>query len=575
MYRKSIYIFLGIIVFYSSVCLSQFTIYPTSPISSPIDLDAGVNWTGSCASPGTKANISFNVSGLPSSLSSTFNIVNVNIRFDATCGGNIRDVKLILKSPTGICFVFFDGALTSTTMNTATGASDLNVSLRDNPTCGASLAWPNFKSTNFLLSKTTGGNNGFYRAGCNTCASQLSTATLVSTFSGLNPNGIWTIYAQSNASSPNGPCIKDANFIFGNPSVQDRTLDGDNCSTPIQYTGTPFCASTVGKTGSLNLPGSLTAPGVSPQRFGTINGVNCGWNAANNNEIWIRYTPITSGYFCININGLGAQQQSIVVTDANIDGDNNPCSQNSGLKTATNDPYWNVVSCPNPGSVYPGVTTGTSKNQQHCFTVVANTNYYIVIDGEGGAESPFYVSGLSGPSQATLSDNILKLNGTSLGSGNSLHWTSNIPSESIAAYELERSFNNQNYHTLNNRIVNINSQKDFEYIDQRPLAGNNYYRVKATMKDGSLMYSSVVLLKGKAENKVTAFPNPVINSLSISSAFKIQDITVFNSQGQLMYSDKPVGLQSLQIPTQAWAKGQYLVIVTDLAGNVERIKVLK
>jgi hypothetical protein len=575
MTRHFLIIFLIFNIAFSNAIFSQFTIYPTSPISSPIDLDAGVNWTGICASPGTKANISFNVSGLPNTLNSTFNIVNINIRFDATCGGDIAKVKLILKSPSGVCYVFFDGSSTSSLMNSAPGASDINVNLRDNPSCGASLAWPNFKSTNFLLSKTTSGNNGFYRAGCNTCASQLATATLVSTFSGLNPNGTWTIYAQSTASSPNGPCIKDANFVFGNPSTQDRTPDGNDCATPIVYNGTPFCASTQGKSGSLMMPGSLNAPGVSPQIFGTINGSNCRWNGANNNEIWVRYTPPTSGYFCINISGLSAQQQSIVVTDANRDGDNNPCTQLNDLKTATDDPYWNVVSCPNPGSVYSGLTTGTSKNQQHCFTAVANTNYYIVIDGEGGAESPFYVSGMSGPTQATLPDAFVKLTGESFPESNRLRWDYVLDQSAIQRYELERSSNGTQFHRVYSQLLSSTDEPVKQYTDQSPLPSTNFYRLKVTLKDGTIFYSSVVELKGKGRNGISVYPNPVVNELHIDAANKIDQINIFNSQGQLVYSDASVSVQTLKISTLDWNKGQYLVVVRDILGNIETTRIVK
>ena len=136
------------------------------------------------------------------------------------------------------------------------------------------------------------------------------------------------------------------------------------------------------------MPGSITGPNGT--QFGTISGTNCGWNAANNNDVWVRFNATTNGIICIGISGLVQQLQSIIVTDANADGDNSECTQ--AARTNTNDPNWIVVSCPRD-AIYT-TTSGTNSNQQHCFQATAGKTYYLVVDGNGGAESPFYISGI-------------------------------------------------------------------------------------------------------------------------------------------------------------------------------------
>jgi hypothetical protein len=582
--------FLFITCLITSVSKAQFIFSPTTTL--PVDLKNGTTWTAvnGCASPGTKGQIAFNVTGLPSPLSSSFTISEIRVVFDGTCGGNLQVTKLILRyekaGQTPICYIFFDGTNCSSNLS---AFNDISVNLRDNPSCGATLDFPWIGSTSTPfggatatwtdVDKTTTSTAGYYKAGCGVCSSQTSSQTLSGTFNGIDPNGTWKIYAQYTgieSGQENAPCVKNVQLVFGNPAVADRTTDGESCSNPILYTGTPFCARTTGKTGSVQMPGSVVAP--PSNSFGTINGQNCGWNGANNNDVWIKITG-TGKYQCISISGLDETLQSIVVTDSKADGDNNPCTQaaktNCFSPCVSNDPNWNVVSCPRTSSSIYSTTAGTIKNQQHCFTAALGVDYYLVVDGTGGNITPFYVSGINGPAQATLNNNILQLYGTIHSSGNSLQWASNISNEFVVSYELERSFNNQNYHTLHTRSLNILAQNEYVYLDQLPLAGNNYYRVKVVMNDGTYMYSAVVLLKGKSNHSVTAFPNPVLNSLNVSSSVKIQSVNIFNAHGQLVYSENLPSLLSFQISTQSWAKGQYILVITDPAGNTERIKILK
>ena len=143
-------------------------------------------------------------------------------------------------------------------------------------------------------------------------------------------------------------------------------------------------------TGSTQMPGSIGGPNTNS--FGTINNVTCQWNGANNNDVWIKYTA-TASNTCLSISGISGVNlalQSIVVTDSNPN-DSDPCTMLP--KTATNDPNWTVVSCPRP-SIY-GTTAGTQFNQQHCFASEIGKTYYLVIDGDGGSQSKFWIWGFS------------------------------------------------------------------------------------------------------------------------------------------------------------------------------------
>ncbi|MBL0102232.1 MAG: hypothetical protein IPP49_21155 [Saprospiraceae bacterium] len=363
--------------FFLMISISSFGQIQTFSASIPSTVDL-TGAAGTCASPGTGSPDKFTipVSGV-GTLSATNALVRVSVTLDNSCTGGSANMNLVsfrVMAPGGNCVGVYSGGLSTV----ATGTHTLN--LVSSVTCLNNPQTSN-DPTGGANSGTTS-NYGFFNAQFSGTPTDLTTS-----FNALNADGNWMIIFSETTSSE--PCLVAASLTFGNPVVSDQTANGDNCSAPIVWTGGPICASTSGKTGSTQMPGS---PVVGGTAFGTIGGITCDWNGANNNDVWIKFTP-TSANVCISISGLDFNLQSIVVTDSNADGDNNPCTGNS-CAAGSNDPNWTVMSCPRP-NLYT-TTSGTQLNQQHCFTAVVGQMYYLVVDGNGGAESPFYISGVSG-----------------------------------------------------------------------------------------------------------------------------------------------------------------------------------
>ncbi|MEO7046501.1 MAG: hypothetical protein ABI091_14415, partial [Ferruginibacter sp.] len=85
----------------------------------------------------------------------------------------------------------------------------------------------------------------------------------------------------------------------------------------------------------------------------------------------------------------------------------------------------------------------------------------------------------------------------------------------LQQYTVERSGTSSSFDAIANKapLNNSGSDSDYVYIDTKPLATDNYYRIKALSKDGSIQYSPVV--KVAALNLLTAisvYPNPVVNA---------------------------------------------------------------
>lgn len=152
----------------------------------------------------------------------------------------------------------------------------------------------------------------------------------------------------------------------------------------------------------------------------------------------------------------------------------------------------------------------------------------------------------------------------------------NATEENIAVYELQRSADGGAYTTIANiaPTANNNSRADYLYIDRMPLAGDNYYRIKAVETGGKTIYSDVVKANAAAVTLLSVYPSPLrrteqlqvkVNHLP-AGRYTVQ---VYGSLGQLVSSQQVnhVGGYLLHpVPLQGNAPGYYTVRI---AGPVQ------
>jgi gliding motility-associated-like protein len=350
-----------------NVALTAQTFNPTSTL--PLLLNTGTNYS-SCASPGTKL-ITFEVSGLSNLNTSNNQLYEIHIQMNAggVCGStNIRDVAAYLQSPSGTCVRI--ATQFGTTTNYSLANRRLDYSFINANGCLNNI--PNYSAfpSDVFSANNVSGRYGYFR----------TDGDISATFNGENPNGTWNLYFFTSTASP--PCVTDASLVFGEPTVNDYRALGNDCANAIVWDGSPACLSTVGKTGSLSMPGFATNTTTT-----TINGTSCEWNASRDNDSWLKFTP-TSSQVCITISGLSLDLQSIVVKATS------PTSCTDPHPGGGNDTRWELISCPR-NSIY-GAVTGTTRNHTHCFTAIPCEEYYLVVDGNAGAESDYFVTGISG-----------------------------------------------------------------------------------------------------------------------------------------------------------------------------------
>jgi hypothetical protein len=173
-------------------------------------------------------------------------------------------------------------------------------------------------------------------------------------------------------------------------------------------------------------------------------------------------------------------------------------------------------------------------------------------------------------------------NGTKNNGNHLLNWKVTCVSTPSATLELERSTDGRNYSGIYSIFATaLRCQQPFDYTDNQPAKGINYYRLKMTDVDGKLTYSSVVTLINavKGIDIMNIAPNPIVNSqfnLQISTAQNTKmDIVITDMMGRVMQKHTVsmiAGFNTIPMKVANLAAGTY-----QLFGNTEegRSRVLR
>lgn len=149
------------------------------------------------------------------------------------------------------------------------------------------------------------------------------------------------------------------------------------------------------------------------------------------------------------------------------------------------------------------------------------------MDDPGGGPMEMYFArfslnwlGISG--FITLPVHFINFNGRLLPSGEiKLGWDAATDNEHNY-FEIERSATQQNFIT----IGKVGSP--YTFLDQHPLTGVNYYRIKAVNKDGKYQYSKIIkIVYDPRFSAVSIHPNPATDKLTVElSGTKPGNITL-------------------------------------------------
>src|SRR5690606_28837963 len=104
------------------------------------------------------------------------------------------------------------------------------------------------------------------------------------------------------------------------------------------------------------------------------------------------------------------------------------------------------------------------------------------------------------------------------------------------------------------------STVNYYFLDETPLAGQNYYRLKMVDLDHSYSYSRVKNISLKDGISYIAYPNPSTNLLKFRHGVKINEISIYNLTGvkvmnEIHNLDEGVNITKL-------AEGVYVLKIT-------------
>jgi hypothetical protein len=214
--------------------------------------------------------------------------------------------------------------------------------------------------------------------------------------------------------------------------------------------------------------------------------------------------------------------------------------EDSYLNTAT------PISLSNPTTVNFSITTDANSSADNRFRVIFRTASTLPVNFTG-------VKAVAGTNSVSVQWNV-------------------ATEDNISAYEVERSSNGTSFAkvgtvaaTNNNGVAN-----SYKWIDNTPVAGTNYYRIKVVEKSAASFYSSVVSAKiSNTKSGVSVYPNPVKGNtlnvqLNMQQAGRFT-INIYSTTGQLVQAkavDHVGGFLNVQVTLSAnAAKGIYQVQV--------------
>ena len=261
------------------------------------------------------------------------------------------------------------------------------------------------------------------------------------------------------------------------------------------------------------------------------------------------------------ITSVAGMQGNKLYYDANGDGTLQSYEQITGYTTITNfDPTKLIVSFVGAGSTQAVFNYGT--------TDIANK-----VDPTPAAYTIRWVG--------TLPVTMLYFEAQKQGESASLLKWATATEIDNDHFEIERSADANEWIKIGQQAGagTTSEQQNYTFLDEQPLNGTNYYRLKQVDVDGHFTYTNIatvtfgeVQAEAKSESRLSVYPNPLnqANKLNIEMVGddNITEVFITNSVGQVVYTTNLPQIQSYQIFGLNLPSGVYIVSAHTQSNNV-------
>ncbi|HEV7620870.1 MAG TPA: T9SS type A sorting domain-containing protein, partial [Flavisolibacter sp.] len=174
-------------------------------------------------------------------------------------------------------------------------------------------------------------------------------------------------------------------------------------------------------------------------------------------------------------------------------------------------------------------------------------------------------------SQIVLPVKLANFKATQKNTHTDIEW-SNLTESEVLNYSVERSPDGRSFEKIItvNVLKNNGSRADYHVTDNEPLAGMNFYRIKALEKTGRIYYTNVIKLDlGSLNTYLDLYPNPTSYGSAISMQLNNLPkgsyvLNIYSIGGQLAHKEtfaSAGGSLNQQLSVPKLNKGSYFVFV--------------
>ncbi|HUR12414.1 MAG TPA: alkaline phosphatase D family protein [Flavitalea sp.] len=147
--------------------------------------------------------------------------------------------------------------------------------------------------------------------------------------------------------------------------------------------------------------------------------------------------------------------------------------------------------------------------------------------------------------------------------GNKLTWNVEEPDD-CDHFAIEKSSNGIHFTNLADiSCKNMSGPQMYNYLDDHPISGNNYYRIKVVNENGKEFYSAIRKVVAKDKEGIRYVGSPVKNQLYVkfdNPLKKKMHFSIVNLLGQrVITGDIESGAQDLKLSTMQLSSGLYLL----------------
>ena len=198
--------------------------------------------------------------------------------------------------------------------------------------------------------------------------------------------------------------------------------------------------------------------------------------------------------------------------------------------------------------------------------------------------STFYINPVRFPYEV-LPVELISFTGWNQGAVNRLQWVT-AAELNTSKFVIEKSVDQGVWSVIGEKTAAGNSSQrlTYDFTDNSPIVGNNYYRLKVVDLDNTFSYSNTINIPvGEAvvNNFTRVYPNPTSGLLNVEiQSTDIYDtkIVAYDAIGKKVLdqsSSLNKGLNTLQLDFSKLANGSYILQFSDITGKVHTTKFVK